>query len=87
MNKNLLTDKGEKDSKISGRGVIRTSERVIRAREETVRAGQDFWRHSLTNFKIQKYYQNEPEFYGVYSINDWSKIKDSAYVISLDEYK
>ena len=87
MNKDLLTDKGAKDSKISDRGVIRASERVIRARGETVRAGQDFWRHSLTNFKIQKYYQNEPEFYGLYSRNNWSKIKDRAYVINLDEYK
>ena len=87
MNKNLLTDKGAKYSKISGRGVIRASERVIRAKEETVRAVQDFWCHSLTKFKIQKYYQNEPEFYGLYSRNNWSKIKDRAYVINLDEYK
>ena len=42
MNKDLLTDKGAKDSKMSDRGVIRASERVIRARGETVRAGQDF---------------------------------------------
>ena len=41
----------------------------------------------LTNFKIQKYYQNEPRFNGVYSRNNFSKkIKDGAYVINLDEY-
>ena len=26
--------------------------------------------HSLTNFEIQKYYQNEPRFNGVFSINN-----------------
>ena len=48
--------------------------------------------HPLTNFEIQAYYQNEPRFNGVFirdnlpersSIN---KIKNSAYVINLDEY-
>ena len=43
--------------------------------------------HPLTNFEIQKYYQNEPIFNGVYSIyNLPNKIKDGAYVIILDEY-
>ena len=40
--------------------------------------------HSLTNFKTQQYYQNEPKFNGVYSRNNMSKIKDGAY-INLDE--
>ena len=40
--------------------------------------------HPLTNFEIQKYYQNEPKFDGVYSRNNLPKIKDGAYVISLD---
>ena len=43
--------------------------------------------HSLTNFEIQKYYENEPKFDGVYSRNNLSKIKDGAYAINLDEYK
>ena len=43
--------------------------------------------HSLTNFKIQKFYQNEPKFNGVYSRNNLCKIKDGAYVINLDEYE
>ena len=51
--------------------------------------------HPLTNFEIQKYYQNdtqlsskkEPEFDGAYSKNNLPKIKDGAYVINLDEYK
>ena len=41
---------------------------------------------SLTNFEIQKYYQNEPRFNGVYSRDNLPKIKDGAYVINLDEY-
>ena len=43
--------------------------------------------HSLANFEIQKYYQNEPRFNGVYSRKNLpKKIKDEAYVINLDEY-
>ena len=41
--------------------------------------------HCITNFEIQKYYQNEPKFNGVYSRNNLLKIKDGAYVINLDE--
>ena len=43
--------------------------------------------HPLTNFEIQKYYQNEPKFNGVYSSNNLPKIKDGAYVINLDDFK
>ena len=43
--------------------------------------------HPLTNFEIQKYYEDEPKFNGVYSINNSSKIKDGAYIINLDEYE
>ena len=49
--------------------------------------------HPLTNFEIQKYYQNEPKFNGVYSKENLPKrsstecnsveIKDGAYVINL----
>ena len=42
--------------------------------------------HPLTNFQIQKYYQNERRFNGVYSRDNPSKMKDGAYVIHLDEY-
>ena len=42
--------------------------------------------HPLTNFEIQKYYENEHN--GVFSINNLpKKIKDGGYVINLDEYK
>ena len=43
--------------------------------------------HPLTSFQIQRYYQNEPKFNGVYSRNDLPKVKDGAYVITLDEFK
>ena len=35
---------------------------------------------------MQKYYQNEPRFNGVYSRDNLPKIKDGAYIINLDEY-
>ena len=44
--------------------------------------------HHLTNFEIQKHYEDEPRFVGVFSRDSMPrKIKDGAYVISLDEYK
>ena len=47
--------------------------------------------HPLTNFEIQKYYQNELRFNGVYSRDNLAErssteIKDWAYIINLDEY-
>ena len=42
--------------------------------------------HPLTNFEIQKYYQKELRFNGVYSRDNLSRIKDGAYVINLDQY-
>ena len=43
--------------------------------------------HPLTNFEIQKYYESEPRFNGVFSINNLpKKIKDGADVINLDKY-
>ena len=42
--------------------------------------------HPLTNFEMQKYYQNESRFNGVYSRDNLTEIKDGAYVINLDEY-
>ena len=42
--------------------------------------------HPLTNFEIQKYYQNEPKFNDVYSRNNLEK-KDEAYLIKLNKCK
>ena len=45
-------------------------------------------RHPLTKFEIQKYYENESRFNGVFSRNNLTKkIKDGAYIINLDEYE
>ena len=42
--------------------------------------------HRLTNFEMQKHYQNQPRFNEVYSRDNLSKKQDEAYVINLDEY-
>ena len=42
--------------------------------------------HPFTNSEIQKYYQNEPWFNGIYSRDNLPKIRDGAYVINLDEH-
>ena len=43
--------------------------------------------HPLTNFEIQKYYENELGFNAVFSRYELSKKKkDGAYVINLDKY-
>ena len=43
--------------------------------------------HPLTNFEIQKYYQNGLKFNDVYKRNILSKIKHGAYVKILDKYE
>ena len=43
--------------------------------------------YPLTNFKIQKYYQNKHRFKCAYSRNTLPSRKDGAYVINLDEYE
>ena len=41
--------------------------------------------HPLTNFEIQKYYENESRFNGVFSRDNLpKKVKDGTYVINLD---
>ena len=47
--------------------------------------------HPLNNFEIQKYYQNETRFNGVYSRDKLYKrnsveISDGPYVVNLDDY-
>ena len=41
--------------------------------------------YPITNFEIQKYYQNESKFNGFYSRNGSPKMKGRVYVINLDE--
>ena len=39
--------------------------------------------HPLTNFEIQRYYQNDTRFNGVYSRHNLpNKIKDGVYIIN-----
>ena len=43
--------------------------------------------HPLTNLELERVYQNEPRFNGVFSKNNLpEKIKNGAYFIDLDEY-
>ena len=42
--------------------------------------------HPLTNFEIQRYYQNEPRFNGVYSRDNLTRIRDGACILNLDEH-
>ena len=43
--------------------------------------------HSSTNFEIQRYYQNKPEFNCIYSRNNLPKIEDKAFLFNLDKYQ
>ena len=43
--------------------------------------------HPLTNFEIIDYFNNEPIFNGVYSMDNLPKIKKGAYIINQDFYK
>ena len=36
--------------------------------------------HPLTNFEIQKYYQNQPKFNSAYLISNVPKVKDELYI-------
>ena len=80
---NLLTGKGvvrvgSKNNK--GKGIIRAG--------SGKQSGFLMKPHPLTNFEIQKYYENEPRFNGVFSRDNLlKKIKDGTYVINLDEYE
>ena len=41
----------------------------------------------LTNFEMQRYYQNKPKFNGLFPRSNLAKIKDGTYVINPDEFK
>ena len=69
---------------MSERGVIRTGEGEIAT---SWGLGTIMPSHPLSNFEIQKCYQNEHKFSDVYSRNNLPKVKDVAYIIILDWYK
>ena len=74
---------------LASKGMNRAGEGVVRAGYGSSIKKQGFLipPHRLTNFEIQKYYQNESRFNGVYSRdNPPDKLKDGSYVINLDEY-
>ena len=73
---------------LAGKGINRAGEGFIRGGYRSKKKkGFLIPPHPLTNFEIQKYYQNEPRFNGVYSGDNLpDKIKDVIYVINLDEY-
>ena len=41
--------------------------------------------HSLSDIKINKYFNYEPRFYGFFLRNNWPRIRDGVYVINLDD--
>ena len=77
---------------LAGKGINRAGEGIVRAGYENKKGrkkqqnGFLMLPHSLTNFEIQKYYQNKPRFNGVYSRDNLPEIRDGAYVINCDEY-
>ena len=74
---------------LAGKGMNRAGEGAVRPGYGSSIKKQGFLipPHRLTNFEIQKYYQNESRFNGVYSRdNPPDKLKDGSYVINLDEY-
>ena len=81
---------------LTGKGVNKKGKGIVRAGYgNNNKKGFLMPPHSLTNFEIQKYYQNdakrssknELKFNGVYSRDNLpNKIKDRAYIINLDEY-
>ena len=78
---------------LTGKGIIRAGEgrRIVWAgyRKKGKKKQQNAFLmppYLLTNFEMQKYYQNEPRFNGVHSRDNLPKIKDGAYVINLAEY-
>ena len=76
---------------ITGEGILRAGNRNKEGRG-ILRAGYGYKKtfnslSSLTNIEMQKHYQNEPIFNGVYYRDNLPKeIKDRAYVINLEEY-
>ena len=72
---------------LSGKGTVRAAEGIVRAGYGSPIKKALIPPHPLTNFEIEKYFENEPRFNGVYSRDNLLKtIKNGAYVINLDKY-
>ena len=70
---------------LTGKGVIRGGEVLIRTCEGVIRSRSEFLMlpNLLTNFGIQKYYQNKPESNGVNARNNSLKIKDGEHITTI----
>ena len=67
---------------------MKALEVIFRADEGAFRACRIFEPlRPLTNFEIEKHYQNELKCNGVYSINNLPTIKDGSYIINFDKLK
>ena len=63
---------------LTGKGTVKAGEDTVRAGEGTIRSLQKFLMspHLVTNFEIQKYYQNRHETDNVYLRTNLHKIKE-----------
>ena len=70
---------------LTGKGVIRGGEGLIRTCEGVIRSRSEFLMlpNLLTNFGIQKYYQNKPKSNGVNARNNSLKIKDGEHITTM----
>ena len=91
---NILTGRGINRAE-KGRGINRAGEGIVRAgygnNKKGVKKKKQLKRflmpsYVLTNFCLQKCYQIDPRFNGVYSRDNLPKTKDGAYVTNLDDY-
>ena len=78
-------------SMLTGKGILRTGygnkEGKVNMRDGFGSKKKLVPSYPLTNIEIQKYYQNESRFNGVFSRDNlYGNIKDGAYVINLHEY-
>ena len=72
---------------LTGKGTVRAEEGIARAGYGCSIKKALIPPHTLTNFEIKEYYENDPRFNGVYSRDNLpKKNKNGAYVINLDEY-
>ena len=70
----------------TGEGIVRDGYGNSKKRSKKQQNGFLMPPHPLTNFEIQKFYQNEPRFNDVYSRDNLPEIKDGAYEINLAEF-
>ena len=68
---------------LAGKGINRAREGVLRSgygnkTQDHKKNGFLMPPHPLTDFEIQKYYQNEPKSNGIYSRDNLSRIKDGV---------